>query len=401
MIFNKKFARSKTSLDADVIILQDIKNLVLFLSSENQFSNQFIEFFHRETCDQFLNDLIIYFEYFIKIVEYLLIRRDEMSGSDGMCKIHNFNSVNVDRMLSEYLSQYRLILAREYSKIIIGVDDTYPFHHLHNKQKKSLMNKDRLFFETLISYATRIVWIALHRRAFTVIDCEINRLFRSSHFNMAEKQIKNGLKFSKREQEIVYGINNNIVNCRNQKSPLTLEILNVSPKNVQVLAIGVNKYRGNDPRMKALEHEYVIPDAQLSFIDVQHGILGHPKSLYNTMLQLNWNAVRDHKFNKNYDPYRLIRSPYLSIPDVRETHKMYKEENSLLKFNYEKKIDRLMVDAAKKTWNSKEKILKHEMDVFGRAMDVRRSRRMSSVMTNAMTLIDFERKFDEKTQHSK
>lgn len=378
------FVRPNSSNDSDVITIQDIKNLVLFLVLPNQISNQFIEFFHCDTVDQFLNDLIIYFEYFLKIVEFLLIRRDEMSNVDGRSKIHNMHSISIDRILSKYLSQYRLILAREYSRIIVGAGDTQQFHHLNNKQQKSLTNKDRSFYEILICVATRIVWIGLHRRAFAVIDSEINRLFRSNHFNIAQKQIPNCLKFSKREQEILYGINNNLVNCRNQKSPLILEILNISPHDVHVLGIGVNKYRGNDPRMKSLENEYVIPDAQLSFIDIQHGILGQPKSLYDTMLQLNWFEVRKQKFSMDYDPYRLIRSPYLSIPDIRQIKATYEMDDPIVKFNYDQKVDRALVENAKRIWKSKSKILHEELETISRAMDKGRSKRMSSVMTSVL-----------------
>lgn len=57
--------------------------------------------------------------------------------------------------------------------------------------------------------------------------------------------------------------------------------------------------------------------AQLYLVDVQHGILGHPKYLYDTMLNINWIAVRKEKYTKYYDPYRLVRQPYLQLPDVK------------------------------------------------------------------------------------
>lgn len=55
--------------------------------------------------------------------------------------------------------------------------------------------------------------------------------------------------------------------------------------------------------------EYVTPDAQLSLVHCHHGILGHPKKLYNTMLILDWNAVRKEDFSNNYDPYQLLIEP--------------------------------------------------------------------------------------------
>lgn len=72
----------------------------------------------------------------------------------------------------------------------------------------------------------------------------MNRLFRSGHFNVAEKQLPNCLKFTIREQQLLYGPNDFRCNYRNQQSPLILELLKIKPKNTDVLWIGKNKYRG-------------------------------------------------------------------------------------------------------------------------------------------------------------
>lgn len=56
--------------------------------------------------------------------------------------------------------------------------------------------------------------------------------------------------------------------------------------------------------------------AQLSLVNVQHGILGHPKHLYDTMLNINWTAVRKEKYSKLYDPYRIVTQPNLQTPDA-------------------------------------------------------------------------------------
>lgn len=113
-IFRNEFVRPHYSKDSDVITIQDIKNIVLFLC-DTQITNKFVDFFHTPTVDQVLNDLIIYFEYFLKVVEFLLIRRDESK----MGKVRNLDSAHIEKMLGEYLCQYRLILARDYSKVSI------------------------------------------------------------------------------------------------------------------------------------------------------------------------------------------------------------------------------------------------------------------------------------------
>lgn len=67
IIFRNKFVRPEYSKDSDVITIQDIKNLVFFTTPDKNLVNIFIEFFYQKTIDQFLNDLIIYFEHFIKV----------------------------------------------------------------------------------------------------------------------------------------------------------------------------------------------------------------------------------------------------------------------------------------------------------------------------------------------
>lgn len=98
-----------------MITIQDIKDVAFFTASSKAMSKRFIHYFHTEIIDEFLNALIIYFEYFLKVVEFLLIRRDEVNGENG--KIRNMETVHIEQMLAEYLLQYRLVLAREYAKV--------------------------------------------------------------------------------------------------------------------------------------------------------------------------------------------------------------------------------------------------------------------------------------------
>lgn len=242
-IFRETFRRPEWSRDSDVITIQDIKDVALFSAPPNSYTKKIVDFVHTETVDQFLNDLIIYFEYFLKLVEFLLIRRDEVRE-----KLLDTRSVQIEKMLSAYLVQYRLVLAREYSKIVMGSAgygrDVAAFHHLANKSKRSKTEKDSTFFETFICLCTRVVWIAMHRKSYAVIDCEINRLLRTDHFNVALKQLPECLRYSIREQQVLFGPNNAMCNYRNQRSPLILEILNIASKDTDVLWINENKYRG-------------------------------------------------------------------------------------------------------------------------------------------------------------
>lgn len=168
IIFIQKFQRSSTSSDSDVIILQDIKDLVLFLVSFDGMPKNFIEFFHTKSTDQFLSDLIIYFAHFLKLREYL-VEHKRTAGDRSERSQYDTHTERTNATLSAYLSQYRLLLARDYGKIVLGEEDSNPFHHMKNKLNRSYFEKDRDLFETLLAFSTEIVWIAMHRRHYKVV----------------------------------------------------------------------------------------------------------------------------------------------------------------------------------------------------------------------------------------
>lgn len=62
-----------------------------------------------------------------------------------------------------------------------------------------------------------------------------------------------------------------------------------------------------------MELDFVTPECHLHLIGKRCGILGHPKYLYDTMLNLNKNAVRKMNWNEDYDPYGLISNVTLDI----------------------------------------------------------------------------------------
>ncbi|XP_055853769.1 protein phosphatase 1 regulatory subunit 36-like [Episyrphus balteatus] len=341
VIFRQEFARSTDIADdGDIIRIEDIKNLVLFLAPSEILTNKFITFIHNKTIDRFLNALIIYFEYFLRLVEFILIRRDEVSG-ETTAQVQSTESSQIKRIFSEYLSQYRIILAREYSVIVMGNGEMAPFYHLNTLVKISKTHQDRLLHEMFLAFANQVVWIAHHRKAYQTIDEEMNRLFRSDHFKLTRKEL---IKFSLTEQELLYGKNNQRVNYRRQNSPLIQEISNVSRRNMPILWLGEKKYRGNDLRMQQLELEFIIPDSDLCLIDVKHGILGNPMSLYNTMLTIDEEKLRERGHSESYDPFWLIRQPYLEIPKldaIKERSSEQLESYFLIKdnrFKYDKNL---------------------------------------------------------------
>ncbi|XP_055923343.1 protein phosphatase 1 regulatory subunit 36-like [Eupeodes corollae] len=380
VIFRDEFANiSENTDEAEIVRIEDIKNLVLFLAPSEFITNKFITFIHNKTVDKFFNALIIYFEHFLRLVEFILIRRDEVSG-ETTAQVQSTESAKIKRIYSEHLSQYRIILAREYSEIVMGSGEMAPFYHLNTLVKISKTHVDRCLYEMLLAFSTQLVWIAHSRRAYETIDCEMNRLFRSDHFKLNRKD---PIDFSYVEEDLLYGYNNKRVNFRRQNSPLIQELRNVSRQNLPILWIGEKKYRGNDLRMQQIEMELILPDSDLCLIDIKHGILGNPKSLFNTMFEVDAGPMRIRGHSENYDPYFMVRQPYLEIPNLDEIRVRSKEHLESYfdfkdrRFQYVKKMFI--------KWKRRDKIIENYMS-GGQAMDVVERYKREFAVTKVPTL---------------
>ncbi|XP_034485641.1 uncharacterized protein LOC117790332 [Drosophila innubila] len=313
MIFRQQFVRSEATFDTDTVVINDVRDLVLYLMPKEFLTMKFLEFMHKPAVHRLLHALIIYFEYFLRLVEFVLIRRDELAGD--MAQIQSEQTNEMKRIFSIYLSQYRMLVARNYSVILKGEGDMAQFYHMKEIVNISATIKDKYFHEQFLAVAIQIVWITMHRRAYNVIEMEMNRLFRSEHFVMNRPEY---LKFTPAERSLLYGRNNKIVNYRSQASPLIHELKHINDEDLPILWIGERKYRGTDTRIVQMELEYIVPGPQLFMIDVAHGVLGHPKILYDTMLNLDWPAVRYANYSVEHDPYHIVRQPHLRIPNIDE-----------------------------------------------------------------------------------
>uniref|UniRef100_A0A1A9VVN0 Protein phosphatase 1 regulatory subunit 36 n=1 Tax=Glossina austeni TaxID=7395 RepID=A0A1A9VVN0_GLOAU len=310
-VFRKEFQRPENSYDPDVILIQDIKNLVTFLSPHDVITQDFLVFLNNGAVNLLLRALIIYFENFLKVAEFILIRRDDICGENA--RAESEESIKIKRVFSEHLSQYRIIIAREYSKIVLCLGDLKPFSHLPPLANAST-KRDQEFHELFLAFCIQIVWIAMHRRCFNLIETEINRLFRSEHFQLGRSNIQ----FTKAEARLLYGKNYRRCNYRAQNSPLIQELMNVEYRNSPILWIGKRKYRGTDLRIMQLELEFIVPSSHLVLVDITRGILGHPKILYNSLLRFDREMARTRNFTEGDDPYRLVRQPYLEWPHLDE-----------------------------------------------------------------------------------
>lgn len=67
------------------------------------------------------------------------------------------------------LADLRSIVAKEYLGIVSGVNDMKRFYHFKKKIRTSLSDRDRKLFESLMSVAARVVWVALRRKRLPLI----------------------------------------------------------------------------------------------------------------------------------------------------------------------------------------------------------------------------------------
>lgn len=145
------------------------------------------------------------------------------------------HSAATERKVSEMLAHKRLLLAREFSKILTG-------RIYVNKFFNNLNANGLLAYESFLNFLHFFVFITLHRVGYWTIKAELDRLFRSTHF---KQDTNNVINFTLRERQVLYGVNEPKERCYYfALSPLMAEIANVSRLNKEVLWIGETKYMG-------------------------------------------------------------------------------------------------------------------------------------------------------------
>ncbi|XP_025832567.1 uncharacterized protein LOC112905091 [Agrilus planipennis] len=162
--FRRRFQRKAKIGTTSYIILQDIKDVVLFLASPKDLTTKFIRFFHTQTVDSFLRAAMVYFQYYIQVWETLVDRREEAKR-----KIPHLGVKGILGTLSDELSCLRCVLAREYTCMLTGAGEMLEFHHMGSMRTKSLTGKERYLFEVLLCITIRVIWIGMQRKYLNLI----------------------------------------------------------------------------------------------------------------------------------------------------------------------------------------------------------------------------------------
>ncbi|XP_076667022.1 uncharacterized protein LOC143368324 isoform X2 [Andrena cerasifolii] len=248
--FRRFYLRQISPNEPNIIILQDIKDLVLFLLA-SPVSPQFINFFHLPIVDRFLRAVIIYFEYYMAIWEDLMAER-----AATMKKAPNPLARGYRSRYAKEMQNLRCILGREYADLIVGCQDTIQYHHMTSGNKgmtsltQSQGEKDLRMFEVLICMSHRIAWIALERKYFGLIG-KLGR----------EVQEKRKL-------------------LRN--SPIIEELI-YSNTDYRLLSLGIGD-DCNDERIVFLQNALLAREDELQRLGIKIGILGQNKADFDLLL---------------------------------------------------------------------------------------------------------------------
>lgn len=147
-----------------VVTIQDVKDVAIFTAEKQDLTVELISFLHTSKMDQFLRSLIVYFQYYMQVWESLIMRREEAKR-----KLWQPIVTVKENVVRNDLADLRSMVARNYAYILMGLDDSFRFYHMSNKNRVSLSDKDRYLHECLLGIAARIVWIALLRKNFNLI----------------------------------------------------------------------------------------------------------------------------------------------------------------------------------------------------------------------------------------
>ncbi|CAH0560094.1 unnamed protein product [Brassicogethes aeneus] len=279
--YRKLYQRRVKIQDPEVVTLQDVKDIIIYLINPKDLSPEFIQFVHTPSIDRFFRALIVYFQFFIETYENVLERRELAARS-----LRNANVERNEAIISENMADLRSVVSKEFSAILMGSMESMQFHHMNTKNNTSLTGKDRRQYECLINFSSRVVWITHWRKYLANIEVEINRLIRSDYFNIVERKgrISQANQLSSEEKKIIFGENWYHEKKLKQKSPIVQEILTCD-HDVPLMTINVYNL-STDERSEFLSAAFSFPEEDLAHNGIALGCLGWPRVKFDAMLKL-------------------------------------------------------------------------------------------------------------------
>ncbi|KAJ0179335.1 hypothetical protein K1T71_005047 [Dendrolimus kikuchii] len=277
--FRKQVQRKPT--EGDVVTLQDVKDVALFTASRTMLSPSLIDVLHFQVTQRFLRSLILYSQYYLQI-------SDEMSRRLLDVKVLADKSGLVEAEFCENLEDLRLLVAKEYCNILLGIGEFSKYHHMGPKRRmSSLLKTDTLLFETFLRISIQIIWLTLGRKSFDQIEFEVHRLFKSPQFNIIDNKIRRRsiAKISLEERRVLLGHCVRRGKKVNTRSPLINEILCRRDIDYHILGLGVAQYAWLPARLRYFETVLTSPEKEFADLDISLGIIGLPRWRFDTVLK--------------------------------------------------------------------------------------------------------------------
>ncbi|VVC90230.1 unnamed protein product [Leptidea sinapis] len=274
--FRRRYQRKLKPGQPDIITLQDVKDIALYTAPVNILSPMLINMLHLPTTERFIRALILFCQYYLQISEEMALRILELET-----KIRTKQCEILEGEFRENLSDLRLLVAKEYSTMLIGGGDMRKFHHMGpEKKRRSLSDKDARLFETLLRMCVQIVWLALGRVSFNQIELEVNRVFKSEIFNAVEHNLHTNYiaKMTKEEHSVLLGHCVRKDKKLNTRSPLMNEVFCHREIDYRMMGIGVIKCSQMSPRLHYMKGAVASSEETLSQLGIVIGIVGLPRS---------------------------------------------------------------------------------------------------------------------------
>ncbi|XP_003426916.2 protein phosphatase 1 regulatory subunit 36-like [Nasonia vitripennis] len=278
--FRKYYLRPQSS--PDVILLQDVKDLVLYLLSSPS-SLELIGFLHLPIVDRFLRALILYLQHYLTTWSELGAKRAATAkrASNPLA-----GGTRVQR--AEEMRALRCLLAREYTDLLMGCQsDARRYHHAGGgvaSFAQSNPEKDLRIYEGLIQFAHRVAWIALERKQKELIEVEMHRLFRSESFNTAKRKCGESCwEVPEDERWILYGPRMPARRKIRSNSPLPHEIL-YTDCDYRILSVAFTNDESRDPQITYLQNALLAREEDLPRLGIKVGILGFPRTDFDILL---------------------------------------------------------------------------------------------------------------------
>lgn len=167
----------------DVVTVQDIKDVTLYLANPKDLTPELINYVHLPIVDRLFRALIVYFQYYTQVWDHMMERRIEAAR-----KLRQPVVTILENVIRDDLADLRAMVAREYGILISGVGKASRFHHMGTTDT-SLSDKDRRLNEQLLCVAVRVVWVALQRKHLSLIgEFELLRLTYSNPWKVLRAQ---------------------------------------------------------------------------------------------------------------------------------------------------------------------------------------------------------------------